>query len=106
MSDEAKKDKMHLGPDLGGHTYPYLRESSNGKRSVGLISRNGENLPRCDGMVQLGHVEGNIFEVKSDVAMTGPRISDHDGPAQVNSTNFLKGWDQIFGQPKKAIGQA
>lgn len=95
MSDDTKKDRVYLGPALREGTFTFVRESSDGCISGGILSK--DPLPRCDGVVTLNHLKGNTFEVKEDVRMSGPPMSDHSGPANVNNTKYLQGWDRIFG---------
>lgn len=107
MSDE-KKDRLYLGPAVADNTHVFIRKTPSGEVSGGLVSDDPSKLPACKGMLDLHPIEGNEFEVRNDIHMTAPYYSEdrksHAGPANVNSANYLSGWDRIFGS--KTVGEA
>lgn len=112
MSDE-KKDRLCLGSAIAENTYPFIRKSANGELSGGIVSDDASKLPVCSGLLDLHHLEGREYEVREDIHMTAPYYSEdrsspaegRSGPANVNSADYLAGWDRIFGG-NKTVGEA
>jgi hypothetical protein len=101
MAEDQKKDRLHVGPDLGsGHIY--VRERANGETSIGLASTDPSRLPTTSSVATIKHVEDNVYEVHDETVCNAPGSK---GPAKVNSREYRDNWDGIFGK-KSAVGQA
>lgn len=107
MKDDDK-DQVVLGPELGNGQYACLRKRGD-KVTTGVItpvdSPEGEDLSsRAEGLIELEHVDGDLYDVSASYDYTSLGYSERSGPAQVNTPKYQKGWDTIFG--KKVVGQA
>jgi len=90
-----KKDRVWVGPELSDGNRPFIRQNED-RTQTGII---GTNPPSPDSFVELEHVEGCCFDVKSEVKFTS------GGPAQVATHAYRAGWDRLFGKARE-VGQA
>lgn len=100
-------DVLHLGPDLGNGTHPFVRHRPDHSIEAGLARpfKDGEPLNFCgDGAaVHLSHRgPGAVYDVED--LYTPEKSEAKSGPSMVNSSEFRDGWDRIFG--KQAVGEA
>ncbi len=104
-NDSNKKDRFYMGPEMSNGVRTFVRSSADGKNiSGGLVSADKSKLSACDSTISLHHLQGDAYEVEKEVRYTSSGGTDHEGPAKVNTPQFQKGWDRIFG--KAVVGQA
>ena len=109
MSDDDKKDFLHLGPDLGDGHHPYIRHREDCAIETGIAKtcKEGEPVNLCDGVLRLTpRGPGPLYNVDQvyERTRTDEASSERSGPAMVSNKAFRAGWDNIFGS--KTVGQA
>jgi hypothetical protein len=97
MADELKpKDEVTiLGIDSGVVDFVHHHADQPDERKLGRVIDEGQPLPEGETLF-LNRLDGNRFCV-SDTFV-------NKGPAKVNSPQFKKNWDSIFG--KQAMGES
>lgn len=83
------KDTVWVGPELCDGRRPFVRRKDTGEPEVGLLG--SDPLDGADSVIELDHVQGDEYEVRSEIRFTAM------GPTQVASSAYRAGWSRVFG---------